>query len=191
MTNDQLDENQIYKEMKEENTIDVLKKEFKEFISNNKSSEEQFLVKIKNKANKLNPEKHTNIENIQKEILFKLLNKDSIINNAEKEKRIVVILDNYSVHRAKLVIEACKILNIKLIYLPVHSPHLNPIEQVWKSIKKYMGNYLVDTLEYMGELFEKEFYRIVNNVSYMKIGLKISSHLIKKFFVQNYIFKKK
>ena len=28
----------------------------------------QFLVKIKNKANKLNPEKHTNIENIQKEI---------------------------------------------------------------------------------------------------------------------------
>ena len=105
MTNDQLDENQIYKEMKEENTIDVLKKEFKEFISNNKSSEEQFLVKIKNKANKLNPEKHTNIENIQKEILFKLLNKDSIINNAEKEKRIVVILDNYSVHRAKLVIE--------------------------------------------------------------------------------------
>ena len=45
MTNDQLDENQIYKEMKEENTIDVLKKEFKEFISNNKSSEEHFQLK--------------------------------------------------------------------------------------------------------------------------------------------------
>ena len=70
------------------------------------------------------------------------------------------------------MIEACKILNIKLIYLPVHSPDLNPIEQVWKSIKKYMGNYLVDTLEYMGELFEKEFYRIVNNVSYYENWIK-------------------
>ena len=42
----------------------------KSFISNNNSSEKQFLVKIKNKANKLNPEKHTNIENIQKEIII-------------------------------------------------------------------------------------------------------------------------
>ncbi len=35
-----------------------------------------------------------------------------------------------------------------------------------------MGNYLVDTLEYMGELFEKEFYRIVNNVSYYENWIK-------------------
>lgn len=49
-----------------------------------------------------------------------------------------------------------------------------------------MGNYLVDKLEYMSELFENEFYRIVNNVSYYENSLKVSSHLIKKFFVQNY-----
>ena len=49
LTNNELDENQIYKQLKEENTIDVLKNEFQEFISNNNSSEEQFLVKIKNK----------------------------------------------------------------------------------------------------------------------------------------------
>ena len=67
LTNDELDESLIYNQLKEENTIDVLKNEFQEFISNNNSSEKQFLVKIKNKANKLNPEKHTNIENIQKE----------------------------------------------------------------------------------------------------------------------------
>ena len=54
MTNDELDENLIYNQLKEENTIDVLKNEFQEFISNNNSSEKQFLVKIKNKANKLN-----------------------------------------------------------------------------------------------------------------------------------------
>ena len=54
LTNDELDESLIYNQLKEENTIDVLKNEFQEFISNNNSSEKQFLVKIKNKANKLN-----------------------------------------------------------------------------------------------------------------------------------------
>lgn len=168
LTDEKLDEKQIYKQLKDENTIETLKKEFNEFISKNNSSEKQFLVKIKNKANKLNPEKHSNIENIQKEIIIKLLNKDNIINNSQKEKRIVIILDNYSVHRAKLVIQTCEILNIKLIHLPPHSPHLNPIEQVWKSIKKHMGNYLFDTIEFMEELFEKEFYRIINRDSYHK-----------------------
>ena len=143
LTNEKLDETKIYDQLKSENTIEVLKNEFNKFISNNNSSEEQFLVKIKNKANKLNPEKHTNIENIQKDIIINSLNKDNLIDNLQKEKRIIIILDNYSVHKANLVILAAKILNIKLIYLPVHSPHLNPIEQVWKSIKKVYGKFLI------------------------------------------------
>ncbi|SEK66810.1 DDE superfamily endonuclease [Methanobrevibacter gottschalkii] len=122
MTDDELDENKIYNKLKEENTLETLKIEFNEFISNSNSSEKQFLVKIKNKANKLNPEKHTNIENIQKEIIIKLLNNDNIINNLQKERKLVLILDNYSVHKANLVIQACEILNIKLIHLPPHSP---------------------------------------------------------------------
>ncbi|WP_082853377.1 transposase [Methanobrevibacter oralis] len=107
----------------------IKKNEFNKFISNNNSSKKQFLVKIKNKANKLNPEKHINIE-YSKKIIIKSLNKDNIINNLQKERKLVVILDNYSVHKANLVIQACEILNIKLIHLPLHSPHLNPIEQV-------------------------------------------------------------
>ena len=135
----------------------IVKNEFQEFISNNNSFEKQFLVKIKNKANKLSPEKHTNIENIQKEIIINLLNTEDILINSQKERRIVVILDNYSVYKAGLVIEACKILNIKLVYLPVHSPHLNPIEQVWKSIKKYMANFLFDTIDLWKNYLKKNF----------------------------------
>ena len=172
LTDAKLDETKIYNQLKAENTIDTLKNEFNEFIANNNSSEKQFLVKIKNKANKLNPEKHTNIENIQKEILIESLNKEYLINNLQKERRIVVILDNYSVHKANLVIQASEILNIKLIHLPAHSPHLNPIEQVWKSIKKHIANYLFDTIEFMEKLFETEFYRIVNNDSYYKNWIK-------------------
>lgn len=172
LADEKLDETIISNQLKSENTIDTLKNEFNEFIENNNSSEKQFLVKIRNKANKLNPEKHTNIENIQKELILELLNEENLINNLQKEKQIVIILDNYSVHKANLVIQAAKILNIKLIHLPVHSPHLNPIEQVWKSIKKHMANYLFDTIEFMEELFEKEFYRIINNESYYKNWIK-------------------
>ena len=172
LADEKLDETKIHNQLKAKNTLDTLKNEFNEFIANNNSSEKQFLVKIKNKANKLNPEKHTNIENIQKEILIKSLNKECLINDLQKERRLIVILDNYSVHKANLVIQASKILNIKLIHLPVHSPHLNPIEQVWKSIKKHMANYLFDTIEFMEELFEKEFYRIINNDSYYKNWIK-------------------
>lgn len=84
LTDAKLDETKIYNQLKAENTIDILKNEFNEFIANNNSSEKQFLVKIKNKANKLNPEKHTNKENIQKENLIKSLNKKHLINKLQK-----------------------------------------------------------------------------------------------------------
>ena len=79
---------------------------------------------------------HTNIENIQKEIIIKLLNKNNIINNLQKERKPVVILDNYSVHKANLVIQACEILNIKLIHLPPHSPPLKSNRTSLKINKK-------------------------------------------------------
>lgn len=41
-----------------------------------------------------------------------------------------------------------------------------------------MANYLFDTIEFMEELFEKEFYRIVNRKSFYK-------NWIKKFIIIN------
>ena len=46
------------------------------------------------------------------------------------ERRIALIADNYTVHRASLVKESCEVLNIKFILLPTNTPQLNPIEQV-------------------------------------------------------------
>ena len=54
----------------------------------------------------------------------------------------------------------------------MHSPHINPKEQVGKSIKKHIANYLFNTIEFMENLFETEFYRIVNNDSYYKNWIK-------------------
>lgn len=51
-------------------------------------------------------------------------------------KNIVVILDNFSSHRAKATIDYANEIGIELVFLPPYSPDLNPIEYIWKSIKK-------------------------------------------------------
>ena len=48
----------------------------------------------------------------------------------------MVILDNFRTHHAKKVREEAEKLNISLVYLPPYSPDLNPIENVWKSVKR-------------------------------------------------------
>ena len=54
----------------------------------------------------------------------------------ENEKEIVIILDNYKPHHNTEFIRFCELLKITLIYLPAYTPQYNPIEQVWKSIKR-------------------------------------------------------
>lgn len=178
LSNENLNEQHLFKKLKEENSLENLIKQFQEFLLKKHSSEHYFLTRLKNKAIRLDPERPGNIQIIQKEILLQLLNEESLISKLKKEKKIVILVDNYSVHRAELVKKACKILNIEFIYLPTHSPHLNPIEQVWKSIKKHMGNYYFDSIEKMQEIFEKEYYRIVDNESFFE-------NWIKKFIVNN------
>ena len=54
----------------------------------------------------------------------------------ENKKWIVLCVDNARIHHAKKVKKYCKEHKIKLIYLPPYSPDLNPIEFLWKRIKK-------------------------------------------------------
>ena len=50
------------------------------------------------------------------------------IREANPDKRIVIILDNFRTHHAKKVKEEAEKMNIALVYLPPYSPDLNPIE---------------------------------------------------------------
>jgi len=52
------------------------------------------------------------------------------------EKRIYFILDGAAYNRSKKVKELAKKLEIKILYLPPYSPNLNPIERLWKFMKK-------------------------------------------------------
>lgn len=54
----------------------------------------------------------------------------------QKKKRIILIVDNARIHHAKIVKKYCSENNIMLVYLPPYSPEHNPIEFLWKHIKR-------------------------------------------------------
>ena len=57
---------------------------------------------------------------------------------AGRRRPCVVVLDNYSVHRAAAVKDAIPELaaaGVRFCYLPAYSPELNPIEPVWRQVK--------------------------------------------------------
>ena len=166
LLDDELDETRIFKELCDIfEQIDV-ENEIITLIENTACSKKSLLSKIKNKVDSLNPNKFENVEEIQKNLIVEKLKESKLQEILENEKRIVLIADNYTVHRARLVKEACIVLNIKIVFLPTNSPQLNPIEQVWKSIKKFMSHFYLDNLEQMKQIFTEEFYRIVDNKSF-------------------------
>ena len=52
------------------------------------------------------------------------------------EDKIYLVLDNAAYNRAGKVKKLAKELKIRLMYLPPYSPNLNPIERLWKFMKK-------------------------------------------------------
>lgn len=51
-------------------------------------------------------------------------------------KEIVMILDNFALHRSKVVRKNALQLNIGLAYHSTYSPDINQIEFLWKSVKR-------------------------------------------------------
>jgi transposase len=47
----------------------------------------------------------------------------------------VLLLDNSSVHRSKLVLDTLEECGIKYLFLPPYSPDFNPIELLWAFMK--------------------------------------------------------
>ncbi|QEF94381.1 MULTISPECIES: IS630 family transposase [Methanothermobacter] len=90
------------------------------------------------------------------------------IRNANPEKRIVVILDNFRTHHAKKVREKAEELDIVLVYLPPYSPDLNPIENVWKSVKRVVSEVSPLNVEELKETISKAFRKLTRSTSFAK-----------------------
>jgi putative transposase len=86
--------------------------------------------------------------------------------------RIIIILDNFRSHHPKLATETAAKLNIDLVFLPPYSPDLNPIEFIWKSIKRELSPLFIKTIEQMRELIEKHFKKFSQSKTYAKNWIK-------------------
>ena len=58
------------------------------------------------------------------------------LRHKEKKKRMILIVDNASIHKSKKVKEYCAERNIILVFLPPYSPEYNKIEFLWKWLKR-------------------------------------------------------
>lgn len=163
------------------------RKDFETKIMNRFSTknltEDQLIHAIQLDINKINIDSDDIKEKTEQQILNNL-KKSNLENKLTKEKQIIIILDNYRTHKSKIFQEACKILNIKIIFLPPYSPHLNPIEQIWKSIKRVISITYIKNKEHLNEIFEKEFYIQVIKESFYK---KWVEEYIINNWVLNYI----
>ena len=80
--------------------------------------------------------------------------------SAETGRQVKVIIDNAKYHHAKLHAEwrEQKQGRFDLDFLPPYSPELNPIERVWKRIRRNcLHNVYFPTLEKVGTAVEEQF----------------------------------
>lgn len=105
---------------------------------------------------------------IMRNIILDILIENNIEEKMQKEKRICVVLDNYSVHKSKFIENIAYYLNIVLIFLPPYSPHLNPIEQLWKTIKDVKKQYFIKSEKHLEELVKNAFYKAISENKFYK-----------------------
>jgi len=107
---------------------------------------------------------------------------DDIKNTNEAYQAIVVIIDNFSSHKSGLIRQKAKELGIYLIYLPPYSPNLNPIEFIWKSIKRVLSASFVPNLAEMRRIITTSFCWFSECKSY-------AGYWIKRFISKNKNYK--
>ena len=104
-------------------------------------------------------------ENSKKEAVCEFLGEIRSINPG---KRILIILDNFRSHRANATVEFAKENGIELLFLPPYSPDLNPIEFIWKSIKRIISREFIVDLDHMKEIISKNFQIFSSQISFAK-----------------------
>lgn len=88
-------------------------------------------------------------------------------------KNIILILDNFSSHKAKIARQYAEDHGINLIYLPPYSPDLNPIEFIWKSIKREVSCEFIRDVDHMKNLIRDNFYRFSARRSFAANWIKV------------------
>jgi putative transposase len=86
--------------------------------------------------------------------------------------RIILILDNFRSHHARTVKAQAKRLNIVLVFLPPYSPDLNPIEFIWKDVKRAVSSKFIKNPGKLKRIIKSTFLQCALKLSYSKSWIK-------------------
>jgi len=83
------------------------------------------------------------------------------------------VADNAKSHIAKRTKSFAKSLNITLLFLPPYSPHLNPIELIWKSIRRRISQIFSESEWAFKETIKTTFCRLAKKNTFMDYWIKM------------------
>ena len=89
-----------------------------------------------------------------------------LIRAENPDRNILLILDNFSSHTCEYTRTRARTLGIDLVFLPVGSPHLNPIESLWKSLKWSISPIAVSSTAEFCTLVRDAFQELSQQVSF-------------------------
>jgi len=83
-----------------------------------------------------------------------------------KGKIIVLVLDNSRAHHSNKAVTRAKELDIILVFLPPYSPDLNPVEFMWKTIKREVSIRFIHSKEQLRNIIKNKSTRMENLLSF-------------------------
>lgn len=98
----------------------------------------------------------------------------------EQSREKITILDNFRSHHSNIVMETALLMNIRLIFLPPYSPDLNPLEFIWKSIRRVISTTFIDSEEKLRAKIDESFQELSGRLTFAK-------SLAKKFLEKSII----
>ncbi|MBT0160894.1 IS630 family transposase [Candidatus Bathyarchaeota archaeon A05DMB-2] len=104
-------------------------------------------------------------ENSKKENVCSFL-EEVRLNNPDQN--MLLLLDNLTSHRAQATRQRAQELGITLVYLPPYSPDLNPIEQLWRCLKREISTAFFWCREEFLALIEKSYKQLSSRISFAK-----------------------
>ena len=127
------------------------------------------------------------VENQKSETLVKYLEN---LRDKNPEGVILLLIDNFIAHKTDMVLNKAEELNIKLCYLPTYSPQLQPIEKIWKDIKRDVALFKINSVKDYKDLKKKERKAILENIITESFYDKVKSKNKWNKVLNNYILVK-
>eukprot|EP01084_Bolivina_argentea_P299116 515575_1 len=85
----------------------------------------------------------------------------------------IIVLDNVSFHKYKPIKLICNYAQVKLIYLPPYSPHLNVIERLFNALKMNLQQYPLFCGENVRQLAHMIMQYKIKNINWTSVAKKI------------------